>query len=725
MQSFGSSSQVHDRRPAPMRAILVSSSSPASGSSQPAGVTLLIRRRSPALRTSSSYHVSTSTGRSIPLRAGQDPAPTRAGGCRDLTLAVDLVVVEQPLRRADHRRAATVVRLDHEGRPDAAHGGTGGTLLLPDGLASTGGPASPLLPTARSSSRRSATLTVQRPRIAGPGVLRPRRCPGPGGGRPPGARGRRARRPGTGRVHLRGLHRGGHDRGGLIQARGFAVRLTMGGAIDPDFGEGGTAPVGRRADQDEVLSQVIAEPDGRAGRDRRHGPGRPGVAHAAERGARRHLRRGRIGARLRGPARRGDPHRRGATCRRRLRRGRGHRPSGDPSGVPRRLDEGGALAEGFANGPTSVPALPPTAADDQAWQPRIAIDGHGALLVSSGDRVVRFDAGGRRDLAFAGDGTRAARRLARLGSRHDRSRVRGGRGDDAEQTGRANQASLRGYAADGTPDDTFGAGGHVTLDLSPSTIDAAATHRAVVVDGDLYASGIVHGGAFVVRLDQLGVLDPSYGTGGVARGGSAERATPSTCSSPRTERSSGCPAGRCWVGATGARRDARRPLYVETLWQSTNRDDVATGEVIDKGLLRAVSRSTRQFVPSRTSACAGSSTLDRPRRSASTTPAWSRGLTQYGAPPRTGAPQRPAGPRDRLGQRDGVSTPRTTTSASTAPATTILTFPPGLRAGRRRSGARRRRPARGRRAHPVLDGQPEHCVLGNNTAYGASSTTTT
>ncbi len=513
----------------------------------------------------------------------------------DLTLAGDhVVVVGDRVVGAGHERAATVVRLDHEGRPDAAHGGAGGTVLLPDGLASTRGTG------IAASPEGAVVVTAVGVHDGPPSTDRPILAAfASDGALDPTAGGLRVLQVDGPAALERVAHTSegfiavGTTRGGLIQARGFAVRLTAGGAIDPGFGEGGIAPVGRRADQDEVLSQVIAEPDGRAVAI--GATGRDGLVLRTQPNGARDLTFGEAGVVRISAGVLGEVTLTGAV----------RRPDGGyvvvgatgPRSARRvflaRLDEGGALDEGFANGPTSVPALPSTTPDDQAWQPRIAIDGHGALLVSSGDRIARFDAAGQRDPTFAGDGARELPdgwRAWDLVST-DRGFVVVGEAT-AEQTGHANLASLRGYSADGTPDDAFGGGGHVTFDPTPSSvIDAAAVHRAVVVDGALYASGRVGGDAVVVRIDELGVLDPSYGVGGVARGGSSGQFDAVDV----FVTADGALVGlHQWNGGglgrvdPGGMSDDR--YYVDPLWQSTKRDDVATGDVTGRGLVGAVGR---------------------------------------------------------------------------------------------------------------------------------------
>jgi uncharacterized delta-60 repeat protein len=65
--------------------------------------------------------------------------------------------------------------------------------------------------------------------------------------------------------------------------------------------------------------------------------------------------------------------------------------------------------------------------------------------------------------------------------------------------------------ADGTPDPSFGVNGFRTIDVGGNEIVQAA---AIQQDGKIVAAGIKDSDVFVVRVDDTGTLDPTFGTGG-------------------------------------------------------------------------------------------------------------------------------------------------------------------------------------------------------------------
>jgi uncharacterized delta-60 repeat protein len=69
------------------------------------------------------------------------------------------------------------------------------------------------------------------------------------------------------------------------------------------------------------------------------------------------------------------------------------------------------------------------------------------------------------------------------------------------------------YEFDGSPDPTFGIGGRALLDLTAG--DDVALGLVVGTDGTIVVSGTAGGAGFVARLTRAGVLDATFGSGGV------------------------------------------------------------------------------------------------------------------------------------------------------------------------------------------------------------------
>ena len=124
-------------------------------------------------------------------------------------------------------------------------------------------------------------------------------------------------------------------------------------------------------------------------------------------------------------------------------------------------------------------------------------DGHGQLVPTFGNGgTVVADLSGGADAAYA----------MRWASPTDRNRL--------VLVGRAGGAALVGrYLPDGTWDASFGVDGRAVLDLTPG--DDIAYGLDITPDGRIYAAGTAGAGAFVARLTADGVLDPTFGTGGV------------------------------------------------------------------------------------------------------------------------------------------------------------------------------------------------------------------
>jgi uncharacterized delta-60 repeat protein len=82
------------------------------------------------------------------------------------------------------------------------------------------------------------------------------------------------------------------------------------------------------------------------------------------------------------------------------------------------------------------------------------------------------------------------------------------------------------YNANGTPDATFGNGGQVTVDVGESLAMGADWYVDVALSGDriiLVGSAAATADIYVVQLTANGQLDPTFGTGGIARPGQGIR----------------------------------------------------------------------------------------------------------------------------------------------------------------------------------------------------------
>ena len=124
-------------------------------------------------------------------------------------------------------------------------------------------------------------------------------------------------------------------------------------------------------------------------------------------------------------------------------------------------------------------------------------DVHGALVPTFGHSgtVVADLSGGGADAAYA---------------------VRGSRNPTGAfvLVGRAGGAALVArFLPDGTWDPTFGVGGRVLLDLTAG--DDVAYGLDIWLDGGILVSGAAGAGGFVARLSKDGVLEPTFGAGGV------------------------------------------------------------------------------------------------------------------------------------------------------------------------------------------------------------------
>ncbi len=151
---------------------------------------------------------------------------------------------------------------------------------------------------------------------------------------------------------------------------------------------------------------------------------------------------------------------------------------------------------------------------------------------SSGFMLIRYDDGGAVDPAFGTGGVAGAfygspdLELYALALQPDGKIIAAGGGGDTIALARFND--------DGTPDGTFGTGGEATTTVSAGpaalvTNDSQARAIAVQPDGKVVVAAVAKGFtstpgqmlvnlsvAMVLRYDDQGVLDPTFGFGGIA-----------------------------------------------------------------------------------------------------------------------------------------------------------------------------------------------------------------
>lgn len=163
----------------------------------------------------------------------------------------------------------------------------------------------------------------------------------------------------------------------------------------------------------------------------------------------------------------------------------------------------------------------------QDHEDRVLVAGYTTQGTTAHFATLRYDADGALDAGF-GDGGIVSTALSSLGgAAYDVAEQADGRlvvsGAAAVVTG-TESVAVR-YLADGSLDATFGSAGVVRADLGGPEGGACAV--VVQDDGDVVLAGSGQGSIAVLRYDATGVLDPTFGAGGVAitsAGSSADEA---------------------------------------------------------------------------------------------------------------------------------------------------------------------------------------------------------
>ena len=178
--------------------------------------------------------------------------------------------------------------------------------------------------------------------------------------------------------------------------------------------------------------------------------------------------------------------------------------------VVERLNADGSLDASFGN---SGSVVGPAGGNDAAYAVALADDG-GVLVAGShaGDfAVFKLTADGSLDRRFGQGGTvttdvGADDAAYALAVAPDGSIVAAGAAGGS--------AALARYRADGTPDGSFGAGGHLAFGLAGGVSVLGAV--AIQANGSIVAAGSTGANVAVVRLNAFGNADGSFGAGGVS-----------------------------------------------------------------------------------------------------------------------------------------------------------------------------------------------------------------
>ena len=182
-----------------------------------------------------------------------------------------------------------------------------------------------------------------------------------------------------------------------------------------------------------------------------------------------------------------------------------------------RYETNGALDATFGNG-----GIVTTPIQSQSSATGVAVQSDGKIVVAgstsdgtnSAFAVVRYESDGSLDGGFGTGGivvttigTTAQGEAMALQS-DDKIVVVGTTGPSG-----ASDFALARYAIDGSLDSTFGSGGIVTTSIGSND---AAHAVALQADGNIVAAGTDSAHMAVARYDTNGVLDPTFGTGGIA-----------------------------------------------------------------------------------------------------------------------------------------------------------------------------------------------------------------
>jgi uncharacterized delta-60 repeat protein len=177
-----------------------------------------------------------------------------------------------------------------------------------------------------------------------------------------------------------------------------------------------------------------------------------------------------------------------------------------------RYTANGSLDTTFGTGGTAVLAEAPAA---------ITLQSDGKILVAGGGTVSRYNTNGSIDSSFGIFGSLGALgSVAAIALQGDGKIVVAGTFSDQLTVPADGDFALTRYNSDGTVDETFGTHGRARADFFSGSSSAIASALAIDSKGNLVVAGKAAEGSnpsefAVARLTSLGVLDITFGAGGV------------------------------------------------------------------------------------------------------------------------------------------------------------------------------------------------------------------
>ncbi len=188
-----------------------------------------------------------------------------------------------------------------------------------------------------------------------------------------------------------------------------------------------------------------------------------------------------------------------------------------------RYNSDGSLDTGFGTGGKVTTQVQGSTGRDAIYALALQTVGGETRIVAAGGegdfRVARFTAAGAVDTSFGTNGKVAGVFGGTIGAAYALALTQTGRIVVAGYT--ANDFALARVDEAGVMDSSFGTAGKVVTRLNTSNTDLASS-VALQQDGKIVAAGWVNAGATsaadfaVVRYDSVGVLDNTFGTGGIA-----------------------------------------------------------------------------------------------------------------------------------------------------------------------------------------------------------------